>query len=92
MTGLNFMSKIGNDKILHFFISMLLCMSWGCLAVHIAFFLVILGGFTFSMTIGVLKELYDIMTGGKFDFDDILANMIGANVGGYILFIVFYSL
>jgi len=90
MTGTNSTKKIAIDKILHFCVCMLLAMSWGCMVIHIQRYKVIACGFLFAMIIGLLKELYDSMTGGKFDWEDIIADFVGAIMGSAFMFCVFY--
>jgi len=71
---------------------MLLCMSLGCTVVHIPKYMVLLCGFSFAMVIGILKEVYDSMTGGKFDWEDIAADLFGAIAGVFMMSFVFYTL
>jgi len=83
-------SMVWNDKILHFCVCMLLCMSFGCLVVHVPKFLVLAAGYSFAMTIGILKEVYDMYNGGVFDWKDIVADFFGAITGVALMSIVFY--
>lgn len=84
--------SIGLDKVKHFVVCFLICMSAGCLVYHLARYQVLLIGFGASMAVGVAKEVYDLLMGGKFDLEDILADLAGAICGVMCMCAVFYSL
>jgi len=79
------------NKIMHVIISFLLVMAWGCAVYYIPKGVVILVAIPWALSIGFLKELYDLTHGGKFDWVDIVYDGIGIAFGAFILSVVFYA-
>ena len=62
--------RIGIDKVAHFAVSAFLCLA-------ISRFLPVWAGITATMVLGIGKEVYDALTGGKVDWKDLLADTLG---------------
>ena len=60
----------GTDKIAHFALSAFLCLA-------ICRFLPIWIAVVAAVVVGVGKEIYDSKTGGKFDWKDVIADLLG---------------
>lgn len=72
------------DKVCHFCICLILALCFAYLILQIFNFPLALCawfGFVGSMSIGALKEIYDLKRGNIFDSKDLLADWLGASVG-----------
>lgn len=67
--------KVGTDKVIH----AETCALISVMATRCAHNAAI--GFTVSLGIGVLKELYDVITGEEPDWKDVAADAVGAVLG-----------
>lgn len=67
--------KVGSDKVMHVETCALMAVvakrCSGCVVI----------GATVAFGVGLLKELYDVATGGVFDWKDVAADAVGAVVG-----------
>ena len=67
--------KVGSDKVMHFetcaLIAVVAKRCSGCGGT----------GAAVALGVGLLKELYDVATGGVFDWKDVAADAVGAVVG-----------
>lgn len=71
---------IGIDKWAHFFASAFLVLA-------ISRFLPFWAGITVAVVLGIIKELYDAKTGGKFDLKDLLADLLGIATAALIILV-----
>lgn len=67
----------GTDKIAHFSLSAFLCLA-------VSRFLPIWAAIAITIIVGAWKEICDSKTGGKFDWKDIVADMLGIVVATVI--------
>lgn len=75
-----FIQRVGIDKIAHFSVSGLLVFVFGkFLPFWVASILV--------LVLGITKEVYDAKTGGKIDFRDLLADLLGVAVATIVILI-----
>lgn len=66
--------KIGKDKLQHAIVSAAICVTLKCvLGLPLAVIL--------TLTVGVGKEIWDKKSGGKVDFGDLLADVVGIIIG-----------
>lgn len=67
--------KVGSDKVMHVetcaLIAVVAKRSSGCVVI----------GAAVALGVGLLKELYDVATGGVLDWKDVAADAVGAVVG-----------
>lgn len=67
--------KVGTDKVMHVetcaLIAVMAKRCSGCVVI----------GAAVGLGVGLLKELYDVATGGVFDWKDVAADAVGAVVG-----------
>ena len=67
--------KVGSDKVMHAetcaLIAVVAKRSSDCVVI----------GAAVALGVGLLKELYDVATGGVFDWKDVAADAVGAVVG-----------
>lgn len=71
----NIINRIGIDKILHVLVSLVLMLEFQR-------FLPVWGAFTVVLVIGIIKEVYDKVSGkGTPDWRDIVADCIGIILG-----------
>ena len=77
----NFLFLIGQDKWMHFSLSLVLCLLLYAIASIFGLgAIALIPAFIITMTVGVIKELYDKKHGGVFDHNDIAADFIGCFV------------
>ena len=63
----------------YYIMSLLKCPFWPCMA----------GGFLFGLGLGLGKEIGDMMSpGNKFDFSDLLADILGLAAGSLLIMIL----
>ena len=70
--------KLQRDKVLHFFVGLILCLVAGVLINPAT-------GLLLGVIAGVLKEIYDKYNNGTVDVLDSLATTIGALIGFWLL-------
>ena len=67
--------KMGSDKVMHVetcaLIAVVAKRCSGCVVI----------GAAVALGVGLLKELYDVATGGVFDWNDVAADAVGAVIG-----------
>lgn len=71
--------KVGADKVMH----LLACALIGALAT--AYLHSVVLGAIAAVVVGVLKEVYDVATGGQLDLGDIAADVVGAMLGSVLI-------
>lgn len=69
---------IGIDKWAHFFASAFLVLA-------VSHFWPFWAGIAVAAVLGIAKELYDAKTGGKFEFRDLLADLLGVAIATLIV-------
>ena len=75
-----FIQRVGIDKIAHFSVSGLLVFVFGKFVPFWAASILVL-------ILGISKEIYDAKMGGKFDFRDLLADLLGVAVATIVILI-----
>lgn len=75
-----FIQRVGIDKIAHFSVSGLLVFAFDK-------FLPIWAALSLVLVLGIAKEIYDAKMGGKIDFKDLLADLLGVAMATIIIFI-----
>lgn len=71
--------RVGADKVLH----LLACALIGALATAYLHSMAL--GAIVALVVGVLKEVYDVATGGKLGLGDIAADAVGAVLGSVLI-------
>lgn len=75
-----FIQRVGVDKIAHFSVSGLLVFVFGK-------FVPIWAASILVLILGISKEIYDAKMGGKIDFKDLLADLLGVAVATIVILI-----
>ena len=75
-----FIQRVGIDKIAHFSVSGLLVFVFGK-------FLPFWAASILVLVLGIAKEIYDAKMGGKIDFKDLLADLLGVALATIVILI-----
>lgn len=77
------------DKVAHVSISIIITIILSSIFLNFfSLWVSIICGITGTLLVGILKEVYDKICGGIFDYKDFLADLTGAILGGLITFLI----